>query len=84
MQVPSHPDILYLGFLGDEEKFRRARRAEVLVMPSFYESLSMVTLEAGPWGNPSWPNALSMCSRASAGVQTAGFIMKTTPSSGRR
>lgn len=46
LKIPSHPDISYLGFLSDEEKFSALEGALFLIMPSFYESLSMVTIEA--------------------------------------
>jgi len=44
--IPSHPDIIYLGFLSDQEKFNILGGSKLLVMPSKYESLSMVLLEA--------------------------------------
>jgi glycosyltransferase involved in cell wall biosynthesis len=73
MQIPSHPDIVYLGFLGDEEKFDALDGAEVLMMPSFYESLSMVTLEAWALGKPVLANALcdvlkGQCRRSNGGL----------------
>lgn len=46
LKIPSHPDIIYLGFLPEEDKFDALDGALLLLMPSFYESLSMVTLEA--------------------------------------
>ena len=46
VDVPSHPRIHHLGFVSDEEKFDAMAAADLLVMPSFLESLSMVTLEA--------------------------------------
>ena len=52
MEVPSHPRIRHLGFLPDEDKFDALAAADVLVMPSPYESLSMVTLEAWALGRP--------------------------------
>jgi len=73
MQVPSHPDIHYLGFMGDEEKFGALDGAELLVMPSFYESLSMVTLEAWALAKPVLANALcdvlkGQCRRSNGGL----------------
>jgi len=73
MQVPSHPDILYLGFMGEEEKFDALDGAELLVMPSFYESLSMVVLEAWAIGKPVLANALcdvlkGQCLRSNGGL----------------
>ncbi|MPM78188.1 hypothetical protein SDC9_125199 [bioreactor metagenome] len=46
MKVPKHPDILPLGFVTEQEKFNGIKAAELLLMPSKYESLSMVLLEA--------------------------------------
>jgi glycosyltransferase involved in cell wall biosynthesis len=73
MQVPSDPDIHYLGFLGDVEKFDALDGAELLVMPSFYESLSMVMLEAWAMGKPVLANALcdvlkGQCLRSNGGL----------------
>jgi glycosyltransferase involved in cell wall biosynthesis len=48
LRVPDHPRIRYLGFLNDDDKFDAMAAARVLIMPSYFESLSMVALEA--WG----------------------------------
>jgi glycosyltransferase involved in cell wall biosynthesis len=50
--VPKHPRIRHLGFLSDEDKFDGLAGADVLVMPSRFESLSMVALEAWALGKP--------------------------------
>jgi glycosyltransferase involved in cell wall biosynthesis len=52
LPIPSHPRIHHLGFLTDEQKFDAMAAADLLVMPSYYESLSMVTLEAWALGKP--------------------------------
>lgn len=49
---PSHPRIRHLGFLPDQDKFDALAAADVLIMPSPYESLSMVVLEAWALGKP--------------------------------
>ncbi|MDY3339255.1 glycosyltransferase family 4 protein [Riemerella anatipestifer] len=41
-----HPDIVYTGFVEENVKYQLLRNAIAMIMPSFYESLSMVTLEA--------------------------------------
>lgn len=46
MKVPKHPDILSLGFVSEQEKFNGMKSAKLLIMPSKYESLSMVLLES--------------------------------------
>lgn len=52
LKVPTHPRIRSLGFLSDEDKFDALAAADMLVMPSPYESLSMVALEAWALGKP--------------------------------
>ncbi|MCC7007263.1 MAG: glycosyltransferase [Acidobacteria bacterium] len=52
LPVPSHPRIRHLGFLPDEDKFDALAGADLLIMPSQFESLSMVALEAWGLGRP--------------------------------
>jgi glycosyltransferase involved in cell wall biosynthesis len=52
LKVPDHPRIRHLGFLPDEDKFDALAAADVLVMPSPFESLSIVVLEAWALGKP--------------------------------
>lgn len=46
MTIPKHPNIRHLGFVTEEEKYDAMAAATVLLMPSYFESLSMVTIEA--------------------------------------
>ncbi len=46
MNIPKHPNIRHLGFVTEEEKYDAMAAATVLLMPSYFESLSMVTIEA--------------------------------------
>jgi glycosyltransferase involved in cell wall biosynthesis len=46
IDIPHHPRILHLGVLSDRDKCNALLASELLVMPSFLESLSMVLLEA--------------------------------------
>jgi len=50
--IPNHPRVRHLGFVSDQDKFDALAAADVLIMPSFYESLSMVLLEAWALGRP--------------------------------
>jgi glycosyltransferase involved in cell wall biosynthesis len=52
MPVPSHARMRHLGYVSDEEKFDAMAAADVLIMPSPYESLSIVVLEAWALGKP--------------------------------
>jgi glycosyltransferase involved in cell wall biosynthesis len=52
MPIPSHPRIRHLGFVSDADKFDAIAGATALVMPSYFESLSMVALEAWALGRP--------------------------------
>jgi glycosyltransferase involved in cell wall biosynthesis len=57
MAIPSHPRILSLGFVDDDVRDALLVKAAALVMPSPYESLSMVLLEAWNRGLPALVNA---------------------------
>lgn len=46
MQVPEHPQIRALGYVSDEVRSALLAHACALVVPSWYESLSIVLLEA--------------------------------------
>jgi glycosyltransferase involved in cell wall biosynthesis len=46
IKVPKHPDILSLGFVPEQDKFDGIKAAKLLIMPSKYESLSIVLLES--------------------------------------
>lgn len=73
LNIPAHPDIVLLGFLSEEDKFSGLDGALILMMPSFYESLSMVTLEAWALSKPVLANAQcrvlkGQCLRSNAGL----------------
>lgn len=73
IDIPEHPRIKFLGFLLDEDKFDALSGAEFLVIPSQFESLSMVTLEAWAVGKPVAANGRTevlqdQCRRSNAGL----------------
>jgi glycosyltransferase involved in cell wall biosynthesis len=73
MEVPPHPRIHHLGFLADDDKFDALAAADLLIMPSYFESLSMVALEAWALGKPVLANGRcdvlkGQCIRSSAGL----------------
>ena len=57
LPMPEHPRIRHVGFLDDADKFDAMAAAELLIMPSYFESLSMVALEAWALGRPVLANA---------------------------
>ena len=73
LPIPQDPRIKHLGFVADQDKFDALAAAELLVMPSPYESLSMVALEAWALGRPVLASARSdvlvgQCLRSNAGL----------------
>jgi glycosyltransferase involved in cell wall biosynthesis len=52
MPVPTHPDIVRTGFVSDTDRDDLLAHAAALVVPSRYESLSMVLLEGLAAGCP--------------------------------
>jgi glycosyltransferase involved in cell wall biosynthesis len=78
VEIPKHPRIRHLGFLSDEDKFDALAGADLLVMPSRFESLSMVTLEAWALGKPVLANGRcdvlrGQCVRSNGGLYYESF-----------
>ena len=57
MQIPEHPYIRSLGYVSDDLRRALLTHARLLVVPSPYESLSIVLLEAWNHGVPALVNA---------------------------
>ncbi len=84
LPIPEHTRIRHLGFLNDADKFDAMAAAEVLIVPSYYESLSMVALEAWAIGRPVLANGKcdvlkGQCLRSNAGLfyETLGEFIGT-------
>ncbi len=76
--IPDHPKIHHLGFVSDQDKFDALAAAELLVMPSYLESLSMVALEAWALGRPVLANGRcdvlrGQCIRSNGGLYYDDF-----------
>jgi glycosyltransferase involved in cell wall biosynthesis len=56
MQIPANPRILALGYVSNEVREALLAYARALVVPSWYESLSIVLLEAWNHGIPALVN----------------------------
>ena len=57
LQIPSHPRIRALGYVSDEQRSALLTHARVLIVPSPYESLSIVLLEGWNHAVPALVNA---------------------------
>lgn len=57
MAIPRHPQIRALGFVSEQDKWDALAACDLLIMPSRFESLSMVLLEAWSVGKPVLANA---------------------------
>jgi len=71
--IPKHKKIHYIGFVTESEKESLLTNAELLIMPSPFESLSLVTLEAMAGGVPVLVNGecdvlKGHCLRSNAGL----------------
>ena len=78
LPVPDDPAIVPLGFLPDQDKWDALAASLALVMPSWLESLSMVTLEAFWAEKPVLANARcevlrGQCRRANGGLYYATY-----------
>ena len=73
LEVPQSPHVRHLGFVPDEDKFDALAAADLLIMPSYFESLSIVALEAWALGRPVLANGRcdvlrGQCLRSNAGL----------------
>jgi glycosyltransferase involved in cell wall biosynthesis len=78
MPIPEHARIRHLGFVSEAEKVALLSACRALVMPSPYESLSLVLLEAWKLGVPVLANGRcrvlrGQCQRAGGGLAYEGF-----------
>jgi len=78
VEVPKHHDIVSLGFISDDDKNNGMAGAKLIVMPSVFESLSMVVLESMASGVPVVVNAKSdvvkgHCLKSNAGLYYDGY-----------
>jgi glycosyltransferase involved in cell wall biosynthesis len=77
LPIPGHPRVRHLGFLDDRDKFDAIAAAEALVMPSYYESLSMVALEAWALGTPVVANGRCDVLRGQCVRSNGGFYYES-------
>jgi glycosyltransferase involved in cell wall biosynthesis len=46
MEIPRHEDLVYIGFLPEKDKFDGIGASQLLIMPSLFESFSIVIMES--------------------------------------
>lgn len=73
MPLPDDPWVQYVGLLSEADRLRALEAASIVVVPSQFESLSLLTLEAMAVGNPVLCNAradvlVDHCRRSNAGL----------------
>lgn len=56
IDLPSHPDLLLPGFVSEAEKQQLLRECAIVMVPSPFESLSILCLEAWAAGKPTLVN----------------------------
>lgn len=78
IKVPKADDIISLGFVSEEDKFNAIAASEFLVLPSRFESLSIVVLEAMKLKRPVLVTAgcnvlVGHCLRSNAALYYNGY-----------
>lgn len=78
IKVPKADDIISLGFVSEEDKFNAIAASEFLVLPSRFESLSIVVLEALKLRRPALVTAgcnvlVGHCRRSNAALYYNGY-----------
>ena len=79
IDIPKRDDIVYLGFVTDEEKFSLTKDARLMVLASEFESLSMIVLESMFYGRPVLLNGKCVvlkghCKRSNAGLYFTNYF----------
>ncbi len=79
IDIPQDDDILSLGFVSDEDKYNGMAAARMLVLPSSFESLSMVVLESMALSVPVVVNGVcdvlkGHCQKSNAGLYYTNYF----------
>jgi glycosyltransferase involved in cell wall biosynthesis len=80
MKIVSHPDIIEMGFVSEEVKEALLSGAKALIMPSYFESLSLVTLESMLNGIPVIANESCEVLKDHIENSKAGFLFSDSES----
>ncbi|WP_108822460.1 glycosyltransferase family 4 protein [Dysgonomonas sp. Marseille-P4361] len=74
--TPVSDDIIFTGFIDEQDKYAYLNNCEALVIPSRFESLSMVTLEAMAMGKPVLATGYSAVLKSHIEISQAGLLYK--------
>jgi len=78
LTIPRRDDIRYLGFVGEQDKWDALAAARCLVLPSRFESLSIVLLEAWAAGKPVLANGECAVSKSQCALSGGGLLYRNT------
>lgn len=77
MQLPEKDYIKPLGFVSENDKYAAIMESEFLILPSHFESLSIVVLEAFRLGKPVLVNGSCEVLRDHCRISNGGFYYQT-------
>lgn len=78
MDIPQREDVISLGFVSENDKYDGMAGAKLIIMPSLYESLSIVVLESMKLGVPVMVNGKcdvlkGHCVKSNGGLYYTGY-----------
>lgn len=79
MDLPTSEDILSLGYVTEQEKYDAISAATLVVLPSIYESLSIIILEAWLLGIPVLVNGRCAVTKQQCRLSNGGLYYATYP-----
>jgi len=79
VEIPKRDDVISLGFVDEIDKFSGMAAAEFFILPSKYESLSIVVLESMSLGKPVLVNGLcdvlrGHCHKSNGGLYYTNYL----------
>ncbi len=77
MKIPERPYVKPLGFVSENDKYAAIMESSFLVLPSHFESLSIVVLEAFRLGKPVLVNGTCEVLRDHCRISNGGFYYQT-------
>ncbi len=79
LSIPEHPKIRHIGYIDDQDKYDALSACEFLILPSFYESLSIVILEAWVMGKATLVNGRCAVTKGQTIRSNGGLYYENYP-----